>query len=523
MTRYLIRIRTTWEKITGGDESLRRMLDAKTVNVLQGRCPRYSKEDEYMLSLQEGDLFATVAQLDKQGLWTRIYEIEHIIPSLHTFLEDTKLLEPCAKIMKKLLPTTCKTTIQQEFSRLHNRQTTWVLQATETSFQEQEEGSSDTAQKAAYRQLWLHAFRHFPEMICQPLRKDRTRPKPAPPVLELVWWSTITTLALDCGFTDVDQTFSDQDKAIYTMAETFLQQVRPPQLYTGDIHGELDRMVQSLITNRKVVAGDTEMSNVGHVIGIKCGSDIASRCGVPFEKAFRKDQKALFLRHIDQSSRQGQQDCVDSFTVKRDIFHSFFGVANEPCTLGARILTRPHPSPPYSSHHPLEPVSEPHYPPEGINPFNSTRPPDLSSEEVDMVPAPDFPSQEVDMVPAPAAQALERPGDMHARHVSREQAIGIFRDYGAASESHQIVVLKHLADRDTFELRQFGRADVIGLGQLVQEGWNYLVPDTNRGKRVKMTTAQDFPKEGFILLTPQQNTKEIKDAIEEEEVDMDDI
>ena len=34
--------------------------------------------------------------------------------------------------------------------------------------------------------------------------------------------------------------------------------------------------------------------------GLKCGPNITSRYGVPFERAFRKDQMALFLKNIDQ-------------------------------------------------------------------------------------------------------------------------------------------------------------------------------------------------------------------------------
>ena len=39
--------------------------------------------------------------------------------------------------------------------------------------------------------------------------------------------------------------------------------------------------------------------------GLKCGPDITSRCGVPFERAFRKDQIALFLKNIDQDLQHG--------------------------------------------------------------------------------------------------------------------------------------------------------------------------------------------------------------------------
>ena len=55
------------------------------------------------------------------AMYPRISSIPCIIPSLHTFLEDTKYLEPCCKILREILPPRSKGTISQRFRRIHDR------------------------------------------------------------------------------------------------------------------------------------------------------------------------------------------------------------------------------------------------------------------------------------------------------------------------------------------------------------------------------------------------------------------
>ena len=343
MTRYVTRIREAWDTITKGRERLRKILDAKTVDVLQGRCPKY-RGDRDLIRSQWKDVFSCLDG-SRQSIWTGIAEIDYIIPSIHTFLEDTKLLEPCARIMKTLLPSACKTTILQEFEWMHNKKKkSWSLQTAETTFMTQTEASSDDAHRNAYRQLWLYGMRHFPEMTGQPLRKDPGKPKPPRPAIELIWWYGFTRLALDCGYTGIDRTYANNDEADYKMVEAFLQQVRPHQLYTGSMQNELQQMVGLLKTLRRQ---DQEMEDLGHLedeVGVNCGPDIAFRCGVPFHTPFREDQPALFLAQIDRVP-QNHQEYIRSFAVKRDIFHSFFGAPEGPSNPRSRNLPEPRPSP----------------------------------------------------------------------------------------------------------------------------------------------------------------------------------
>ena len=335
MTRYLISVKAAWAYILGEEEELRFHLDVGTVTILEGRCPKLSAEDERLLQRNQSHLFPAIPVHRAQSILSRVQKIDYIIPSIHTFLEDTKILEPCAKIMKRLLPGVCRTSILQEFGQLRNGQTSWSLQTSEASYCRREEESSDRTHRGAYRQLWQYTLRHFPEMIGQPLRRDPPRTKSPLLGVELVWWYRFTALAEACGYAEVDNTYRRGEEADYQMAQTFLRQVRPPQLYGTSMGSSVQQMVDLLGKDFPPTEG-ADAPPVVDTNGLKCGPNITSCYGVPLERAFRKDQKALFLENIDQDLQQGQQD-IGSFTVKQDTFHKFFGFSEssyEPHTRG---------------------------------------------------------------------------------------------------------------------------------------------------------------------------------------------
>lgn len=57
-----------------------------------------------------------VFENQRPSILARLKSIKYIIPSLHTFLEDTKYLESCAKIMKSILPINFKDFIREAFT-----------------------------------------------------------------------------------------------------------------------------------------------------------------------------------------------------------------------------------------------------------------------------------------------------------------------------------------------------------------------------------------------------------------------
>ena len=94
MTRYLTGIKTTWDYI-GGEEELRSCLDRGTVTLLEGRCPKLSAEDMRLPWEKQKNVFPTISVARVRSTLARIQTIDYTIPSIHTFVENTKILEPC--------------------------------------------------------------------------------------------------------------------------------------------------------------------------------------------------------------------------------------------------------------------------------------------------------------------------------------------------------------------------------------------------------------------------------------------
>jgi len=108
MARYLYRIKQIWNCIIGEREDFQNMLDTNTVHVLQGRCPFRSLDDRAYVEakLLKGEILPAMRSPDLQKeLLQRILSVEYIIPSIYTFLEETKWLEPGTSILKGVLPT----------------------------------------------------------------------------------------------------------------------------------------------------------------------------------------------------------------------------------------------------------------------------------------------------------------------------------------------------------------------------------------------------------------------------------
>lgn len=132
-----------------------------------------------------------------------------------------------------LLPPDCKSSIHEEFLQLHNNPKYWTKEAVECGFksiegsQRQDKISGERAHWNAYRQLWLFAMRHFPEMTGHPPRKDISKLKPLFLNFEKLWWYAIARLADLCGYKSVQTPYRTADEAEMEMTKIFLASIRP--------------------------------------------------------------------------------------------------------------------------------------------------------------------------------------------------------------------------------------------------------------------------------------------------------
>ncbi len=336
LTHYLHRIKSTWSFILGVEGDLNSRLDANTVRRLQTRCLRYSSEDKAAVTadMDNGILFPNIPdQRTRHRIKVRLEEIGHMIPSLHTLLEDTKYLEPCAKIVKSLLPVKFKGTIREAYEKSHTGLSKFQVQHNEHVFLEREE-SVRKCIWIAYRQIWLFAMRHFPDMIGICPRKDDGKPKPTVHRPDEILWHKIAQLAGRGGFQTSKIAEYIRRSPFQKMASEFLGQCRPSEYYNIST-AVLDRAVGSIVSILQDIEPRVLRFKMPPLTSdYEDNMDLADRCGRPFEQSFLNDKKHLFYESIyDKRSEEWTlEQCeryLTSFKVKHDIFTAFFGNFNE--------------------------------------------------------------------------------------------------------------------------------------------------------------------------------------------------
>jgi len=346
MARYLSRVKQTWRFITGEGEYHQNRLDANTVHILQGRCPFRSLDDRTYVEagLSRGDIFPAVRSPDLQkGLLERILSVEHTIPSIYTFLEETKCLEPGARILKNILPTKCKGSLAQAFRALHNGQARLKEQTGAFSYRHRDLPTGSEVEWLSYRQLWLFPLRHFPaprkdsakwkrlSHVTGKRKRDNDRPnfdqsETVRSGFRRQWLRELALLASANGYRRIQQADHEPGSADAIMAKDFLLNVRPPKYYQlrSDRLRQKVQLICQALEDIEQVEPETRHPEVTSDYD-DCGSDIEDRCGRPQEHSVKKDEENLFLNHIySESLATVPKQYMTSFAWKRDMFHFFF-------------------------------------------------------------------------------------------------------------------------------------------------------------------------------------------------------
>ena len=170
-----------------------------------------------------------------------------------------------------------------------------------------------------YKQLWLFAWRHFPELSAIAPRKDSGRPKPSSKGSDERSLHRFARLARSLGFeTDSIQHILSNNPD-FNMSRDFLRRVRPPDSYdVSDLACQpvIDGVLQYLSMIREHRQPPMKTMESAEV-------PRASRCGRPHEKSHRKAKEVFFPDHFETPTL----GIVTHLSVHRDIFDTFFGDA----------------------------------------------------------------------------------------------------------------------------------------------------------------------------------------------------
>ena len=278
-----------------------------------------------------GELFPAIRGDNiRTQIFERLCTIKHVIISIHTFLEDTKYLEPCSRILKKLLPSKCKGSLSEHYAALHSGQRNARVQTAEFTFEDRTL-SVPPVSWLAYRMLWLCTLRHFPVMDGQAPRRDIGKRNSWQPGLQSRWWVELSALAQDNGYRRIRRLFRDRKAADVSMIEDCVRRILPSNYYVID-QGLMRRKAELIyeiigdIPRVETVKGKPELTSDHE----NCRPDIADRCGRPRASALEADEGYLFIDYIYSTSYDTTpKRYLTSFAITRDFFHSFFGTAED--------------------------------------------------------------------------------------------------------------------------------------------------------------------------------------------------
>ncbi|KAL9130731.1 MAG: hypothetical protein Q9217_001168 [Psora testacea] len=249
LCRYLDHIRVTWEGMLGpcGPIDCRPLVDIQTVECLQMRAPRLSLQDRVFITkmMDEETIFIGIKNATTRAeILRRILNIDYLIPSLYTFFEDTKWLEPYAKILRTVFGVTGRRSIDQAMRANYegSEHSTVYLTLNRDLPLTKRQGSIVYAINFGIKQLWMFAWRCFPELSGVLPRKDARERKPFRKAVNQEYWRRFSQAAADLGFTSASLKKMQCQDPDTRMVRQFIGEARPDEFYDisdGRIVGQI--------------------------------------------------------------------------------------------------------------------------------------------------------------------------------------------------------------------------------------------------------------------------------------------
>ena len=305
------------------------VVDDATVEYLELRVPAISQADLNDLhhSLESEIIFSQVEDdIKRKILLKNLERVSCIIPSLKTFFENLKYLEPCCQILKHLLPMERPRTIRRELWAHYYRPDVPLVEYAEHDMRAHSRSTMEEERWLAYQQLWLFCLRHFSEMSTVLPRKEAKKPRPSPCAPNDACWQWFGDLAVSLGFRTPEAIRLQSQDPCLLLATRFLESAksRSEKLRQEDVQA-VAVVVRSLGVQRGSVIPSsftTEMSD-GDMLPWE------RRQGRPFEDDHLKDRPTIFLPFLYQDVSNSRGRDITSLFVKRDLITNFVGNRGE--------------------------------------------------------------------------------------------------------------------------------------------------------------------------------------------------
>lgn len=325
MISYLEHVRDIWHTMVPQD--CREFVDEYTAQQLEMLAPAMSRSDSEKVKdlFTRRQLFSALTDPLKRDLLLQAIQSQRcLIPTLRTFFENQKYLEPCSMILKTLLDDAEKRSLWQSFRanffqpenlRVQLSDNVDDLKVLSTACNDQ----VGVALRLGYIQLWMFCFRHFPEMTpVKPRLEARNGQQASPRPINPSLIPRLARLAVKLGFqTDKAIALASKDPERLA-AEEFIRSARPS--HEEDISNHVLAIKHIL----------TQISDSTHTMpGRECPGFVAERpllmerrFGRPFERDYVQERRALFAPLVYRVTESKME--YSSLYARTDTIKSFF-------------------------------------------------------------------------------------------------------------------------------------------------------------------------------------------------------
>ncbi|KAH3301496.1 hypothetical protein KXV19_009030 [Aspergillus fumigatus] len=330
ISHYLDIIYDTWSPLFLDEPA---HVDATSVRLLENRMPQMRDDANFInMLMNAGELFPSVAdESHRATLLSSLLDRKGRILSLYSLVQDTLILQPCAKSLKKLVQPGCKDLRDALMRSFNGTGNAWTIQVAENAFESVPDNQShstlqsqENVSTAAYVQLWLFSIR-FIESLTDVRLPGSKRTDDAYAYRETPSESAhqLAILATQLGFDSPQIRSLCVSSTIKPSARAYLTGRRPQDLYVYPPRWEEEAPA-------KVVDLLKLPKREGYEIVVPPFSidseDLMAnkRCGLPQRESHCNDRRFLFALQV-YSGEQIPKKYPTSFAVLRDIMFSFFG------------------------------------------------------------------------------------------------------------------------------------------------------------------------------------------------------
>ncbi|KAA8652798.1 hypothetical protein EYZ11_011222 [Aspergillus tanneri] len=347
IAHYLNFLADFWYSLVDHDPASAVRIDQETVQKLQLLAPRIETPYVHGLVLS-GQVFSEFDENERTEIWGKLRSFNGLIPSLYSFFEDFKCFESWAHCLHRLFPvssSTVRLTMEGSRIRPNSGEDMCMVQNSESTFLNRVEPAARHFD-IFYRQLWLYAGRHYPQMPREPKRKNRLA-KPGSATADACVVAEMARLASRLGFKSDRITQLVNQSSDRLIAAEALRRARKPDQYVYDessFNSSVDQIVDCFAT-----ATPRTIETASPVLASPSVRPKA-RCGHPSVKALLQDRQFLFL---DQMHAPEVPDRVTSRFVRRCVYLAFFGPRTD---FGQEQQISPLPPPEVPGSGPISPI-----------------------------------------------------------------------------------------------------------------------------------------------------------------------